>query len=195
VSGSPPTSPSAGSPSPGAGSLTLAAASTHVAPGAPVTFTAQLTQAGQPVAQVSVRLLERDAGSVAARVAATGVTGADGTVTLTAPALRVNAIFHAEGTGPFMAVASPKIAVAVIPGIAVHVATATTLAVHALPPAAPGDIVVLQELSGGTWIDVTTRQLGPQGWASFPMVAGQTYRVTLRATFTHGRALSAPVTA
>jgi hypothetical protein len=174
---------------------TLTAASPHVAPGGQDTFTASLTQAGQPAAQLTVRLLERDAGAPAARVAATGVTDAAGTVTLTATGLTVNAVFHVEGTAAYKVASSPKVTVQVIPGLAVHLSTATTLMVHAAAPAGAGDAVTLQQLSGGTWVDVTTRVLGPQGRASFPVVSGQTYRVVLRATVTHGRAQSPPVTA
>jgi hypothetical protein len=54
---------------------------------------------------------------------------------------------------------------------------------------------VLQRLSGGTWTQVATRQLGPRNGATFPVVAGQTYRVLLRATVTHGRAISTPIKA
>jgi hypothetical protein len=195
ASGSPTASASAGSPPPGAASLTLTAARTHVAPGGQDTFTARLAQAGQPLPQVSVRLLEHDAGVAAVRIAATGVTGADGTVTLTATGLTVNAIFHVEATAQFKTVASPPVTVEVIPSLVVHLSTATTLTVHALAPAAPGDVAVLQRLVGGTWIDVTTRYLGPQGGAAFPVVAGQTYRVVLPATITHGRAVSIAVKA
>jgi hypothetical protein len=195
ASGSPTASPTAGSPPPGAPALTLAAASTHVAPGGQDTFTAQLTQDGQPVTQISVRLVEHDAGAAGLHVAAAGVTGADGTVTLAATGLTVNATFHVEATAQLSTVASPKVTVEVIPSIVVHLSTAATLMVRALAPAAPGDAAILQQLSGGVWVDVTTRALGPQGRATFPVVPGQAYRVALRATITHGRAVSAPVKA
>jgi 5-hydroxyisourate hydrolase-like protein (transthyretin family) len=183
------------SPAPGPVTVTLIAASPHVAPGGQDTFTASVTQAGQPVAQVTVRLLEREAGSPAARAAATGVTDATGMVALTATGLTVNAVFHVEGTAAYKAASSPKVTVQVIPGLAVHLSTPTTLMVHAGLPAGPGDAVTLQELSGGIWTDVATRVLGAQGRASFTVVAGQTYRVVLRATMTHGRAISVAVTA
>ena len=83
----------------------------------------------------------------------------------------------------------------VIPSLVVHPPRPPRSWSSALAPAAPGDIVVLQELSGGVWIDVTTRVLGPQGQATFPVVSGQAYRVALRATITHGRAVSAAVKA
>jgi hypothetical protein len=171
--------------------LTLTAASTRVAPGGHDTFTAQLTQAGQPVAQVMVRLVERAANMAGPRVAATGITGSDGTVTLVATGLMANTVFHVEGTGPYQAVSSPKVAVVMIPLLEVH-AMGTTLTVRAFG-AAPGEVVILQELSGGAWINVTTRKLGPQGGAAFPVISGQTYRVALRPTLTHGRAVSTPV--
>lgn len=174
--------------------LTLTAAATQVAAGGQDAFTAYLTQAGHPVGQAGVQLLEHDAGSPTARVAATGVTDANGTVTLTASGLRVNAIFRVAGIGSFTTATSAKVTVQVIPSLVVRFSTATTLTVHALAPAAPGDVVVLQELSGGVWIDAASRTLGLQARATFPVVSGQTYRVALRATLTHGHAVSAAVT-
>jgi hypothetical protein len=194
ASASPTATTSPTSPPPGPASLTLTAATTRVTAGGQDTFTAQLTQGGQPLAQVKVRLMERAANAFGPQVAATGITGPDGSVTLVASGLMANAFFHVEATtGPYKMVSSPKIAVMVIPRLDVQV-TGTTLTVRAFG-AVPGDVVTLQKLSGSAWINDTTRQLDLQGSAAFTVVSGTTYRVALRPTAVHAHALSPAVQA
>jgi hypothetical protein len=191
-SGSASSSPTA---SPGAASLTLAAARGYVPAGGQDRFTASLTQAGQPVPQVTVRLVERDADAAAPKVVAAGVTSASGVVTFTVTGLARNATFTVAGTAQFAATASATVAVQVVPALVLSVPGPGTLAVRAQAPAAPGDVVVLQLLSAGGWGEVTARALGSQDGAAFPVKAGQTYRVVLRATAIHARAVSALLTA
>jgi hypothetical protein len=65
------------------------------------------------------------------------------------------------------------------------------------PFAQAGDVVVLQERSGGRWARVGERALGRDRTASFrvlvPLTGDVEYRVVMPRTAAHGRAVSGPV--
>ena len=152
----------------------------------------------RPEAGVRVRLYERAAGTSGWRVAASGVTDGRGDVTLTVPGLTSDAVFRL--TGPRGAV-SASVLVTVIPPVSLDLAPGllpgrARLTVMA-PLADPGDVVVLQELSGGVWHRVAAHVLGPHRRALFsvliPAEGGAEYRVVLPRTIAHGRSVSSPV--
>jgi len=157
-------------------------------------FDGNVTTAGRADAGIRVLLEERlAAGDGAWQLAATGITGADGTVTLTVARVTANATFRLSGTGPLAAASSPPVAVSVIPRLVLRVPAAGVLTATA-SPATAGDAVVLQELQGGTWRVVTTHHLDSLHKATFVVTSGATYRVVLPATTAHEAARSAPVT-
>jgi hypothetical protein len=187
--------PSTSSGPPGAGSITvsLRAGRAEVPFGNGDLFAGGVTAAAHADAGVRVRLLERlAAGDGAWRLVATGMTGADGTVTLTVARVTANATFRLAGTGPLAAASSPSVAVWVIPRLVVGVPAAGVLSATAWPAAA-GDAVILQERLNGTWHFVATHYLDSLHKAAFLVSSGATYRVVLPATMAHQAATSAPV--
>ena len=188
--------PSTSSPALGAGSVTvsLRVRRADVPFGNSDLFDGSVTTAGRTDAGIRVRLLERlAAGTGTWRLAAAGITRADGTVTLTMARVTGNATFRLSGTGPLAAASSPAVAVSVIPRLVVRVPAAGVLTASAWPAAA-GDAVVLQEREDGTWRVVATHYLDSLHKATFMVASGATYRVVLPATTAHNAARSAPVT-
>jgi len=187
--------PSTSSGAPGAGSVTLSlrARRADVPFGNSDLFAGNVTTAGRADAGTPVRLLERLAAADGTwRLAATGITGADGTVTLTVARVTANAAFRLSGTGPLAAASSPSVAVSVIPRLVVRVPAAGVLTATAWPAVA-GDPVVLQERQGGSWRVVATHHLDSLHEATFTVAAGAAYRVVLPATTAHEAGTSAPV--
>ena len=188
-----------GKPVAGAASnLVLSAAQAHIPAGGDAVLSGRLAAGSRPEAGVRVRLYERAAGTSGWRVAASGVTDGRGDVTLTVPGLTSDAVFRL--TGPRGAV-SASVLVTVIPPVSLDLAPGllpgrARLTVMA-PLADPGDVVVLQELSGGVWHRVAAHVLGPHRRALFsvliPAEGGAEYRVVLPRTIAHGRSVSSPV--
>jgi len=161
------------------------------------TFAGKLTYRGQPEAGVRLRLLERPAGAAGWHQVGTGVTGSRGGVRIGIPHLTRNAIFRLAGPN---GVRSPTIAVTVNPRVLLWRAPAqpgTDRLVSAARFGDPGDVVTLQELSGGSWQIVAAKVLDATRRAAFHLqaaaAAGHSYRAVLQATSTHGTGVSAPV--
>jgi hypothetical protein len=189
----------AGTPGPGvASTLVLTTAQAQIPADRDAVLSGRLTAGSRPEAGVRVRLYERPAGTSDWWEAASGVTDGSGNVTLTVPGLISNAAFRLAD--PKGAVSAPVI-ITVIPPVILDVAPGllpgrdrlTVLA----PFADPGDVVVLQERSGGSWHPVAAHALGSDDRAFFsvliPAAGNVEYRAVLARTITHGRSVSSPV--
>jgi hypothetical protein len=114
------------------------------------------------------------------------------------PRLISNAAFRlADPKGavsaPVLITVIPQVFLDVTPGLLPDRDRLTVLA----PFADPGDVVVLQERSGGVWHRVAAHVLGPDDRAFFsvliPAAGNAEYRVVLPRTIAHGRSVSSPV--
>lgn len=157
-------------------------------------FAGKLTYHGRPEPGVRVRLLEQAAGASGWRQAGSGVTGGHGGVWVGVPHVTRNAIFMLAGPN---GVSSASISVTVIPRVLIWRAAAqpgTDRLVGAARFGDPGDLVTLQQLSGGSWQTVATQALGAGHRAPFDLPAaafgGHYYRVALEATSAHGGGVS-----
>ena len=197
ASAPPGASASATSPPAGQAGLSVAAASGRITSDGSDSFTAQLSDPGQAVAGVSLRLEERAAGQLTWRVVGSAVTDATGGASVTAPALTRNAWFRFAGSGselsrPVLVVVVPPVSAGVIvgPGGRADVLTVSS------PLASPGDVVVLQVWSGMRWRDAAARDLNGSDQVTFMVrspVKGQQYRAVLLGTADHGTSVSATV--
>jgi hypothetical protein len=186
---------------PGSGvtaTLVLTAAQAQIPADGDVVLSGRLAAGGRPEAGVRVRLYERPAGTSDWWEAASGVTDGSGDVTLTVPGLISNAAFRladpkGAASAPVVITVTPAVVLDVTPGLLPGRDRLTVLA----PFADPGDVVVLQERSGGAWHPVAAHVLGPDDRASFsvliPAASDAEYRVVLPRTITHGRSVSGPV--
>ena len=156
----------------------------------------KLTHRGQPEAGVRVRLLEQVAGSPGWRQAGSGVTGPRGRVRFGALRITRNAVFRlaasgGAGSAQVSVTAIPRVQLWLVPGLT------TDRLVAAARFGDPGDSVVLQRLSGGTWEAIATQTLGAAHRAIFDVpvsaAAGADYRAVLQATSVHGAGVSGPV--
>jgi hypothetical protein len=197
-------SPSASCPCPTATSsqavagsvLVISVGRTRLQAGGSDAIAGNLTRHGQPESGVRVRLLEQPAGSPGWQLVASGVTGGRGKVRFGVVRLTQNAAFRlatpggGAGSAPVSVTVIPHVGLVLVPG------AATDRFVASARFGDPGDTVVLQESSGGTWQDLATGTLGALHHAVFvvpPGAVGTNYRVVLRATSNHGRGISAPV--
>jgi hypothetical protein len=181
-----------------ASNLVLTTAQTQILADGDAVLSGRLAAGGRPEAGVRVRLYERAARTPGWRVAASGLTDDDGDVTLTVPGLTSNTVFRLAAPG---GVDSAPVLITVISPVYLELAPGLlpgrdTLTVTA-PFADPGDVVVLQELSGGVWHRVAARVLGPYRRAFFivliPGSGGAEYRVVLPRTIAHGRSVSSQI--
>jgi hypothetical protein len=198
----PRTSPGPGTGTAAAANLTLAATLAQIPANAGDVFSGQVTAGGRahprPEAGVRVQLSERVAPGAGWRAAGSAVTDGNGEVTLTVVHLTSDASFRL--TGPRGAVSSP-VFVTVIPHVSLVVVPALRPGLARLTVGAPfaqaGDVVVLQELSGGVWHRVGVRRLGQDHLAFFtvlrPLSGDVAYRVVIPRTATHGRSVSRTV--
>lgn len=191
-----------GGPGPGIGtavpSVVLAAARTQIPAGGQVVLSGWLAAGGRPEAGVRVGLSEDVAGGPGWQAAGSAVTDGDGEVTLTVAHLTSNASFRLDAPGravsaPVVITVIPRVYLGLAPGQRPGLVTLTATAQFAQP----GDVVVLQRLSGGIWYRVGLRVLGPDHLASFtvriPLLEEAAYRVVLPRTADHGRSASRPV--
>jgi hypothetical protein len=159
-----------------------------------VTVYGQLaTSTGQPVAGQDVWLLDRTAGQAGAMQVASGVTGSDGSVTLTSPALsHTTRLRLVTGTkvrsAALTVIVQPTVTAAVTPQGAV-----TTIRVDT-SGADPGDTVAIQIRRGGGWREVAANQIDGSGGATFgvptPVEHAAHYRAILGRTKGHGSAIT-----
>lgn len=177
--------------------LAFTVARTRVAAGENDAFWGRLTDHGESVPGVQVRLLEQAAGQTGWRLAVTGMTSRHGDVTLTVRNLTRNARFRIVARD---AASSATVTVTVIPSVLLRLAPSTQgtdLLVASARFGDTGDVMVLRKLSGGVWQEVATREIGSGLLADFSIPAGsptaRVYRVELLETDAHGQATSAPV--
>jgi hypothetical protein len=189
----------AGSPGTAAApSVVLAAVRARIPAGGQVVLSGRLAAGGRPEAGVRVRLSEDIVNGPGWQAAGSGVTDGNGAVTQTVTHLTSNASFRLDAPGaavsaPVVVTVIPRLYLGRAPGLRRGLVTLTATA----PFAQPGDVIVLQELSGRIWHRVGMRVLGPDHLASFtvriPLLADAAYRVVLPRTADHGRSVSRPV--
>ena len=179
-------------------SVVLAAARAQIPAGSQVVLSGRVTAGGRPEAGVRVRLSEDIVNGPGWQAAGSAVTDGHGDVTLTVAYLTSNASFRLDAPGGAVSQAVvvtviPRVYLGRAPGLRPGLVTLTATA----PFAQAGDVVVLQELSGGVWHRVGVRVLGPDHLASFtvriPLLAEAAYRVVLPRTADHGRSVSRTV--
>jgi hypothetical protein len=197
--------PSAGSPSPShpspapsvspakAGSaLVLTVGRVQLPAGETDVISGWLTYRGQPEPGVRVRLLKQAAGAAGWQRVDSAVTGPRGRVRFGPVRITKNTAFRLAVSGgadssQVSVTAIPRVQLWLVPG------RATDRLVAVARFGAPGDTVVLQRLSGGTWQAITTQTLGPAHRTVFavPIIAaGADYRAVLQATSVHGAGMS-----
>jgi hypothetical protein len=178
-----------------AGNLVLTAARAQIPAGGNAVLAGRLAPGGRPEAGVRIRLLEQAGGGTGWRDAGSAVTGRNGGLNLTVPHLTGNASFRLAGPGGAV---SPPVAITVIPPVHLGLSAGMRPGVDVLTARAPfaqaGDVVILQELSGGVWHGAGERVLGQDHLALFTVLAplsGQAeYRVVLPGTAVHGWSVS-----
>jgi hypothetical protein len=178
--------------------MVLTAAQAQIPADGDVVLSGRLAAGSRPEAGVRVRLYERPAGTSDWWEAVGGVTDGRGDVTLTVPGLISNAAFRLAGpkgavSAPVVVTVIPPVFLDVTPGVLPGRDRLTVRAAFA----DPGDVVVLQERSGGIWYRVAAHVLGPDDGAFFsvpiPATGEAVYRVVLPRTIAHGRSASGPV--
>jgi hypothetical protein len=178
--------------------LVLAAARAQVPADGNDTFSGQVTSAGQAESGVQVQLLEQVAGQPGWRLAGSATTDSGGDVSLTVQQLTSNASFRLTAAG---GAASTAVPVTVIPGVYLHLVRHPLLGIAIATARAgfaqPGDVLLLQELSGTGWVPVGEQVLNSAHRAYFtvpiPRLAGHYYRVALMGTAAHGASMSGQV--
>lgn len=146
---------------------------------------------GAPVANTRVWLLERITGQDAVTQVAMGLTGSDGSITLTSPVLSHNARFRLAAAHRLRSV---SLGVVVVPTISAGVtAQGTSYSVHVSTSGGnPGDTVTLEQRTNGHWQQVSTEALDGGGGTSFsvpiPPKHSVHYRVILSRTQGHAAA-------
>jgi hypothetical protein len=186
---------------PGAGAvpgLVLMAAQAKIPAGAGDVLTGRLAPDGRPEAGVRVRLVEHAGNGPGWRAEGYAVTDSSGDVTLTVRRLTSNASFRLAAAGGAV---SPPVLITVIPPVRLGQTPGRQPGMRLLTARAPfadtGDVVVLEELSGGVWYRVGERVLDQDHLASFSVLVPRSgdveYRVVLRRTAVHGAAVSGPV--
>ncbi len=177
--------------------LVLTAAHARVLAGGGEVLYGRLARGARGEPGVRVRLLERAAGRGWA-VAGSAVTDRHGDVMLAVSHLTSNASFRLTAAGGR---ASPAVRITVIPPVSLHVGRGRSPGVDTLtataPFADPGDVVILQELSGGGWHSVVEHALDRDHTASFtirlPKSGGLEYRAVIPPTYSHGSSVSGQV--
>jgi hypothetical protein len=191
---SPSASPSAASPL----ALTAQAVATRIPAGSAATVDGVLTDAGQPVAGVTVRLMEHVQGQPGWLVAGSATTTSQGSVAITAPALTTTARFRLKAADGAL---SPAVRIVVVPSVTLSIRLGSQGIKDYLTAstayAEPGDTVLLQvQRSTGGWVTRQARALNAAGTTTFvvsaPRMQGKTVRVVLLATSLHARAISTP---
>ena len=151
----------------------------HVPAYAVDVFTGRVTQRGHAAAGITVRLLERTAGSATWRLAASGKTGPHGGFRLLSPPLTATSAFRVSGPGGTHS-SNVRVTVDVRVRIKLVTGKVSDHLIVIARAARPGDTAVLEELVAGSWTKVASRPLGADCQASFPVpattAAAHTYR-------------------
>ncbi|HEX3824774.1 MAG TPA: hypothetical protein VHV79_09950 [Mycobacteriales bacterium] len=173
-------------------SITITLGSSRVTSGGTVSVLGHLaTSTGAPVASTRVWLLERITGEDAVTQVAMGLTGADGSITLTSPVLSHNARFRLAAAHRLR---SASLGVVVVPTVSAGVtAQGTSYSVRVSTSGGnAGDTVALEQRSNGRWQQVSTAALDGSGGATFsvpiPPKHDVHYRVILSRTQAHASA-------
>jgi hypothetical protein len=178
--------------------LVLTAAQARILAGGVDVFSGRLARGGRAEPGVRVRLLEHVAGHHGWQVAGSAVTDRRGDVMLTVSYLTSNASFRLSTA---RGLASPPVRITVIPPVSLQLAAGGSSGTDTLTATAPfadtGDVVVLQELSGGSWHSIGQHELDPNHVASFtvriPKSGDREYRVVIPPTRSHGWSASGRV--
>jgi hypothetical protein len=178
--------------------LVLTAAQAQIPADEDDVLSGRLVRGGRAEPGVRVLLLERVGGLPGWQAAGSAVTDRRGDVTLIVRQLTSNASFRLTAPG---GAASRPVFVTVIPPVYLDVTAGKKPGTDVLTATAPfadtGDVVVLQELSGGRWHSVRRHLLDAEHQASFtvriPGSGDLVYRVVLRRTSFHGPSASGQV--
>ncbi len=178
--------------------LVLTAAHAQILADRDDVLSGRLAPGGRPEPGVRVRLFERVAGRPGWTVAGGAVTDRRGDVTLTVRRLTSNASFRVTAPG---GAASLPVLITVVPPVDLHLAPGQRPGVDLLTAVAPfadtGDLVILQELSGGEWHSIGMHVLDRDHRTSFavhiPASGDQEYRVVIPQTSSHGLSVSGQV--
>jgi hypothetical protein len=172
------------------GSITITVSSSKVPVNSSVSVIGHLaTSSGAAIVNHQVWLIERLAGANTASEIASGVTGSDGSVTLTATDLtRSVRLRLVVGQGVHSAavpvIVMPTVSVALSVSGSSYVASVTT------DGGQPGDTVELQRRTVSGWVAVTSGPLDSTGGVAFsvqaPVKRTEHYRVVLPRTRAHG---------
>ncbi|HTW20820.1 MAG TPA: hypothetical protein VME70_11490 [Mycobacteriales bacterium] len=174
-------------------SITITLSATKVAVGGSVSVVGHLaTSSGAPVAGHRIWLIERLPGQSTVAEVDSGLTGADGSVTLTASDLTQSVRLRLLAGGgvrsaPVLVVVLPTLGVATSPAGSSYVVTVTATGAEA------GDPVLLQRRTAAGWVAVTQTQVDSTGGAEFSVPIPQRairYRVILPRTSAHGFAVA-----
>jgi hypothetical protein len=174
------------------GSITISLSSSKVTVGGTVSVVGHLaTSSGAPVPNQRIWLLERLTGQNTVSQVAMGLTGSDGSVALTSPALTQSARLRLVAGGQARSAALP---VVVLPTLtATATANGSTYSITVTTDGGnPGDEVLLQIRTGNGWQPVSSTTLDGSGDAGFgvltPAHRAAHYRVALARTPAHGYA-------
>jgi hypothetical protein len=180
------------SPAKAGSALVLTVGRVQLPAGGTDVISGKLTYRGQPESGVRVRLLKQAAGAAGWQRVGSAVTGPRGRVRFDAVRITKNVVFRLDvsggtGSSPVSVTAIPRVQLRLVPGLV----TDRLVAVARFGD--PGDTVVLQQLSGGTWQAIATQTLSAAHRTVFtvPIIkAGADYRAVLQATSVHGAGVS-----
>jgi hypothetical protein len=157
-----------------------------------------VTEHGQAAPDVPLWLFERLGGSSNWHLVGQTTTGAGGDAALTVRNVTTNASFRLAGVGgptsePVLVTVVPVVTVEVVSGPGPHTAVVKASAQFA----EPGDVVVLQSLSGGVWRSIGEGRVDQHHRAAFtvgvPSSGDGVYQVVLPGTAAHAFSVSAQV--
>jgi hypothetical protein len=182
-------------PAPG---LVLTAARPQIVAGTDDVLFGLLRESGQAAPGVPVQLFERLGGQLDWRLVGRTVTGPGGDATLAVRNLTMNASFRLAGPSGSM---SQPVLVTVVPLVTIDLASGrqpqTGVVTASALFAEPGDVVVLQRLSGGIWRSISERPLDQDHLAAFtvpvPSSGHRVYQVVLPGTAAHASSVSGQV--
>jgi hypothetical protein len=168
-----------------------------VTAGATVSIGAKLTGHGQPAPREPVSLIERTAAAPAWHMVAESRTDASGRAELTVADLTASAKFRVTGPDGLRSQSATVVVLVPVTLAQGGASGRGAVLVASSPLAQAGDLVVLQVQSGAGWHNLKEKALKANLEAKFGVKRRKLpleYRVVLRATLSHGRSFSSPVT-